>query len=73
MNAGELNRLLQEEIESMLVDAGETNSYDFHFSPAGQTLYHPRGRSKRRGKTTTIGKLALQFQSCRQIRPPRSR
>lgn len=63
MNAGELNRLLQEEIESMLVDAGETNSYDFHSPlPAKPFVILVVGVNGV-GKTTTIGKLAYNFKA----------
>jgi len=57
----ELNKLLQEEIESILVDAPSSNSYDFHselpFKPYIILVVGVNGV----GKTTTIGKLAYNF------------
>lgn len=61
LSTGELNRLLQEEIEGVLTDAPEQNAYSFD-SPLPQKPYvilvvGVNGV----GKTTTIGKLAYNF------------
>lgn len=63
INTGELNRILQEEIESILVDAKEQSYRDFS-TPTGTKPYvilvvGVNGV----GKTTTIGKLAHNFKS----------
>lgn len=61
MNTAELNKLLQEEIEGMLVDAPHSNSYafdsDLPFKPYIILVVGVNGV----GKTTTIGKLAYNF------------
>jgi fused signal recognition particle receptor len=61
MNAAELNKLLQEEIEGMLVDAPSSNSYafdsDLPVKPYVILVVGVNGV----GKTTTIGKLAYNF------------
>jgi fused signal recognition particle receptor len=61
MNSSELNTMLQEEIEAILVDAEESNSYAFHselpFKPYVILVVGVNGV----GKTTTIGKLAYNF------------
>jgi fused signal recognition particle receptor len=61
MNAAELNKLLQEEIEGMLVDAPDSNSYafdsDLPVKPYVILVVGVNGV----GKTTTIGKLAYNF------------
>jgi len=63
MNTGELNKLLQEEIEGMLVDAPNSNSYafdsDLPVKPYVILVVGVNGV----GKTTTIGKLAYNFKS----------
>lgn len=61
INTSELNKILQEEIESMLVDAKEQSYRDFN-TPTGTKPYvilvvGVNGV----GKTTTIGKLAHNF------------
>jgi fused signal recognition particle receptor len=61
INTAELNKLLQEEIESILVDAGEASYRDFSI-PEGKKPYvilvvGVNGV----GKTTTIGKLAHNY------------
>jgi fused signal recognition particle receptor len=61
INTSELNGILQQEIENILVDAGEQSYRDFGL-PAGKTPYvilvvGVNGV----GKTTTIGKLAYNF------------
>jgi fused signal recognition particle receptor len=63
LNTSELNRILQEEIESMLVDAKEQSYRDFS-TPLGTKPYvilvvGVNGV----GKTTTIGKLAHNFKT----------
>jgi fused signal recognition particle receptor len=63
MNTAELNKLLQEEIEGMLVDAPNSNSYafdsDLPVKPYVILVVGVNGV----GKTTTIGKLAYNFKS----------
>lgn len=61
LNTSELNRILQQEIRTMLVDAGE-NDYRNFSTPSGKKPYiilvvGVNGV----GKTTTIGKLAFNF------------
>jgi len=61
LNTNELNRLLQEEIESILVDASDNNSYTFTSElPAKPFVILVVGVNGV-GKTTTIGKLAYNF------------
>jgi fused signal recognition particle receptor len=61
LNTGELNRLLQEEIENMLVDASGDNEYTFTSDlPAKPFVILVVGVNGV-GKTTTIGKLAYNF------------
>lgn len=61
MNTGELNRMLQEEIEAILVDAPAANSYAFDTDlPAKPYIILVVGVNGV-GKTTTIGKLAYNF------------
>jgi len=61
MNSGELNKMLQEEIEGLLVDAPEANSYAFDSElPATPYVILVVGVNGV-GKTTTIGKLAYNF------------
>ena len=61
LNAEELNKMLQEEIEALLIDASESNSYAFDselpFKPYIILVVGVNGV----GKTTTIGKLANRF------------
>ena len=60
-NTGELNKILQEEIEAILVDPPESDSYDFHTElPAKPFVILVVGVNGV-GKTTTIGKLAYNF------------
>src|SRR5450432_1476015 len=61
LSSGELNKILQQEIESILVDANEQSYKDFE-TPSGNKPYvilvvGVNGV----GKTTTIGKLAYNF------------
>jgi fused signal recognition particle receptor len=61
MSTSELNRLLQEEIEGLLVDAPSSNNYDFHSDlPVKPYVILVVGVNGV-GKTTTIGKLAYNF------------
>lgn len=61
MNPGELNKMLQEEIEALLVDAPSANSYAFDSElPAKPYIILVVGVNGV-GKTTTIGKLAYNF------------
>src|SRR5215212_422459 len=61
LNTEELNKILQEEIEGILVDAPEANSYDFHTPlPVKPYIILVVGVNGV-GKTTTIGKLAYNF------------
>jgi fused signal recognition particle receptor len=61
LNTGELNKILQEEIEAILIDAPESNSYSFHSDlPAKPYIILVVGVNGV-GKTTTIGKLAYNF------------
>ncbi|ULQ57847.1 signal recognition particle-docking protein FtsY [Flavihumibacter rivuli] len=61
LSSGELNRLLQEEIEGVLVDAPESNTYAFTSElPAKPYVILVVGVNGV-GKTTTIGKLAYNF------------
>jgi len=61
LNTTELNRLLQEEIESILVDAPSSNSYDFHSELPSKPFIILVVGVNGVGKTTTIGKLAYNF------------
>lgn len=61
LNTTELNKILQEEIENLLVDAPETNAYSFTSElPAKPYIILVVGVNGV-GKTTTIGKLAHNF------------
>ena len=61
MNASELNGMLQEEIELLLTDAPESNSYAFDSElPVKPYIILVVGVNGV-GKTTTIGKLAYNF------------
>lgn len=61
VNTSELNKILQEEIENILVNAPSSNSYDFHTDlPAKPYVILVVGVNGV-GKTTTIGKLAYNF------------
>jgi fused signal recognition particle receptor len=61
LNSSELNKILQEEIEDILVDAPSANSYDFHSDlPVKPYVILVVGVNGV-GKTTTIGKLAYNF------------
>lgn len=61
MSSSELNKMLQEEIETLLVNAPESNSYAFDtVLPAKPYVILVVGVNGV-GKTTTIGKLAYNF------------
>src|SRR4051812_47976128 len=61
VNTSDLNKILQEEIENMLVDATELNNYSFTSPlPANPFVILVVGVNGV-GKTTTIGKLAYNF------------
>ncbi len=61
LNTGELNKILQEEIENLLIDAPESNAYTFSSElPAKPYIILVVGVNGV-GKTTTIGKLAYNF------------
>jgi len=61
MNTAELNKMLQEEIEAILIDSPETSSYNFHSDlPTKPYIILVVGVNGV-GKTTTIGKLAYNF------------
>lgn len=61
ITTNELNKLLQQEIEAVLVDAPENNSYNFNTPlPAKPYVILVVGVNGV-GKTTTIGKLAYNF------------
>jgi fused signal recognition particle receptor len=61
LNTGELNKILQEEIEAVLVDAPGSNQYSFTSAlPAKPYIILVVGVNGV-GKTTTIGKLAYNF------------
>ena len=61
LNTSELNRILQEEIEGMLVDAPTSNNYDFHSELPTRPYVVLVVGVNGVGKTTTIGKLAYNF------------
>ncbi|MFI5129936.1 MAG: signal recognition particle-docking protein FtsY, partial [Chitinophagales bacterium] len=61
LNASELNKMLQEEIEAILVDAEESNSYAFHSDLPKKPYIILVVGVNGVGKTTTIGKLAYSF------------
>ena len=63
MNTSELNKILQQEMEAILVDAPETNTYTFASGlPAKPYVILVVGVNGV-GKTTTIGKLAHNFKT----------
>lgn len=61
LNTSELNRILQQEIENILVDAPSSNSYDFHSDLPTKPYVILVVGVNGVGKTTTIGKLAYNF------------
>lgn len=61
LNASDLNKILQQEIEAILVEEKLSNAYDFHSElPARPYVILVVGVNGV-GKTTTIGKLAYNF------------
>ncbi|HWC54957.1 MAG TPA: signal recognition particle-docking protein FtsY [Chitinophagaceae bacterium] len=63
LNAAELNKILQQEIENILVETPEDNSYTFQSDlPAKPYVILVVGVNGV-GKTTTIGKLAYNFKN----------
>jgi len=63
LNTGELNKMLQEEIEAILVDAPHSNSYAFDSDLPTQPYIILVVGVNGVGKTTTIGKLAYNFKN----------
>jgi len=63
VNTSDLNRILQEEIEGMLVDAPAANSYAFDRDLPSKPYVILVVGVNGVGKTTTIGKLAYNFKS----------
>lgn len=63
LNTSDLNRILQEEIENILVDAPSANSYDFHSELPSKPYVILVVGVNGVGKTTTIGKLSYNFKS----------
>ena len=61
LNTTELNKILQDEIENILVDAPSSNSYDFHSELPSKPYIILVVGVNGVGKTTTIGKLAYNF------------
>jgi fused signal recognition particle receptor len=61
LNTGELNNILQEEIENILVDAPEDQSYSFTSELPAKPFVMLVVGVNGVGKTTTIGKLAHNF------------
>lgn len=61
LNASELNKILQEEIENLLVDAPSSNTYDFHSDLPSRPYVILVVGVNGVGKTTTIGKLSYNF------------
>jgi fused signal recognition particle receptor len=61
LNTAELNRMLQQEIESILVDGGENSSSSFEGSLNAKPYVILVVGVNGVGKTTTIGKLAYNF------------
>lgn len=61
LNTGELNQILQEEIEATLVDAPTANSYAFNSELPTRPYVILVVGVNGVGKTTTIGKLAYNF------------
>lgn len=61
VSTGELNKILQAEIEATLVDAPSANSYDFHTELPSKPYVVLVVGVNGVGKTTTIGKLSHNF------------
>ena len=63
LNTTELNKILQEEIENILIDAPSSNSYDFHSELPTKPYVILVVGVNGVGKTTTIGKLSYNFKT----------
>ena len=63
LNTSDLNKILQNEIEAMLVDAPASNSYDFHTDLPTKPYVVLVVGVNGVGKTTTMGKLAYNFKT----------
>jgi len=61
LNTIELNKILQEEIENILIDAPSSNTYDFHSELPTKPYVILVVGVNGVGKTTTIGKLSYNF------------
>jgi fused signal recognition particle receptor len=61
LNTTELNKILQEEIENILIDAPSSNTYDFHTELPTKPYVILVVGVNGVGKTTTIGKLSYNF------------
>jgi fused signal recognition particle receptor len=61
LNTTELNKILQEEIENILIDAPSSNTYDFHSELPTKPYVILVVGVNGVGKTTTIGKLSFNF------------
>jgi fused signal recognition particle receptor len=61
LDTSELNRMLQHEIESIMVDASGNNEYSFHSELPSKPYIILVVGVNGVGKTTTIGKLAYNF------------
>lgn len=61
VSTSELNKILQEEIENMLVDTPEANKYSFNSELPAKPFVMMVVGVNGVGKTTTIGKLAYNF------------
>jgi len=61
LNITELNKILQEEIENILIDAPSSNTYDFHTELPTKPYVILVVGVNGVGKTTTIGKLSYNF------------
>ena len=67
LNTEELNKLLQEEVEAILIDSPASNSYNFHSDlPTKPYIILVVGVNGV-GKTTTIGKLAYNFKQADKL------
>src|SRR5439155_10920499 len=61
VGTGDLNKILQDEIEATLVDSPSANSYDFHTELPTKPYVILVVGVNGVGKTTTIGKLSYNF------------
>lgn len=66
LNPSELNKMLQEEIEGLLIDAPQSNSYTFDSDLPSRPYVILVVGVNGVGKTTTIGKLAHNFKKAGQ-------